>query len=69
LTNLTRDFFFGSFGSYASTWNSVSAQVPMNDRPGPLHGRFGSLSNSMRNPVMVLSVGFARMSVENLVGA
>ena len=52
LENFTGTLFVGFFASRASTLNSVRAQVPLNDRPGPLHGRLGSVSSSSRNAVI-----------------
>ena len=43
----------------ASTWNSVSAHVPLNERPGPPSGRFGSVSSSRRKAVMLVASTFA----------
>lgn len=37
------------------TLNCVTAQVPLNDRPGPLRGRLGSVSSSSRTAVIFAS--------------
>src|SRR5262245_40605545 len=52
-----------------STLNSLSAHVPMNDRPGPLHGKFASLRRSSWNAVIVFVGLGPRIRVLNLVGA
>ena len=53
----------------ASTSISVSPNVPLIDRPGPLQGSAGSLSNSSRTAVMPLASAWTAKSVVCLVGA
>ena len=48
VSNFTFVFLPGSLASATSTLNSVRAHVPINDRPGPPAGRFGSLRSSRR---------------------
>ena len=55
--------------SSISTANSVNAQVPLNERPGPLQGRLGSFNSSSRNPVMFCRSVVPRRLVEYFVGA
>ena len=48
LENLTSVVLPGASAGAASTRNSVSAAVPLIERPGPPSGRLGSLSSSRR---------------------
>src|SRR5438132_5545404 len=50
--NITRFFLAGSATGAISTANSLSAQVPSGERPGPPEGSVGSVSNSSRNAVI-----------------
>jgi len=45
-------FAAGAVAGAASTSNSVRAQVPFTERPGPPRGRSGSVKSSNRNAVM-----------------
>src|SRR5262245_45949253 len=62
-------FLSGSAADAASTENSVSAHVPLKERPGPPHGRFGSVNNSRRIALMPSSVVVARQVAVIFVGA
>ena len=53
----------------ASTPNSVSAPVPLIDRPGPVCGKFGSFISSIRKARMPLSSVRTVISTVCLVGA
>ena len=53
----------------ASTLNSLSAHVPLNERPGPPQGRFGSVKYSNRSAVTPASFVAALKVTVNLVGA
>ena len=60
LTNLTRCVLSGVFGSATSTLNSLRANRPFGDRPGPPSGRLGSVSSSRRKRGDLLHVGLDR---------
>ena len=51
------------------TSNSVKAQVPLKERPGPLAGRFGSFSSSSRKAVILGRSTFTVILPLCLVGA
>ena len=69
LTSLTGLFFSGALASAASTSNSLSVQVPLNDRPGPLAGRFASVNSSSRKALIWGRLVVASKTYVNLAGA
>src|SRR6266550_778842 len=60
---------FSSLGfSPVSTLNSLSAHVPLKDRPGPPAGRLGSVRYSSRSAVTPANLVLALNVTVNLVG-